>query len=156
MSRSGDQGSVPRWLLIALLVQLPIWPLGFYWANNSYSGWNEIARVYAAGERPLLNSQGPTSVTVVAPNGRKWEFDSYRDGSSVARIHETEVGFDETGLWIRALGAGWFAGPGMPVYVPWRDVKACSALRVHLRRIDYALIIGDQPLLDACERYASK
>lgn len=152
MARSGDQSVFPRWLLIALLVQLPLWPLGFHWANNSYSGWNEIARVYAAGQTPLTHSQGPRSVTVVAPNGRKWEFDSYRDGSSMARIPETEVGFDETGFWVRALGAGWFAGPATPVYIPWRDVKACDGLRVHMRHSDYALIIFDQSLLDACER----
>lgn len=150
MARAGVDMPVPRWILVALVVQLPAWPIGMYWANNGYSGWNVIASAHPTDGAPLVNSQGPTAVTVVSPTGRKWAFDDYRTG--MAHVYNTEVGFDDTGFWVRARGSGWFSGPRKPAFIPWRHVAACDTLRVQLRHPNYALIIHDQPLLDACRR----
>lgn len=87
-------------------------------------------------------------MTIVQNSGRRWSFTGRR-GHNKYR----EVGFDDTGFWIRARETGWFSGPGTPVFVPWDAVESCQLPRVRLSFPRIALIIADQPLLDACQRH---
>ena len=148
MAEDSHTRKPPTWVLVALVCLIPAWPLGMYWLNNSYSGWNRLAEVYPAGDRVLSGAQGPTSVTIVQDAGRRWSFTGRRGHNKCS-----EVGFDEAGFWIRARGTGWFSGPGTPVFVPWESVESCQLLRVRLSFPKVALIIADQPLLDACQRH---
>lgn len=138
----------PLWLLVATLLSIPLWLLGTYWLRNTYSGWNELASRYPAGNHALAGSLGPTSVTVIDPSGRRWECDSI---SGQRRFKECEVGFDHAGFWVRPRGSGWFSGFAQPAYFPWRSVERCSNLAITLTG-GFSLVIADQQLLDMCKR----
>ncbi|EIC23798.1 hypothetical protein [Thiorhodovibrio frisius] len=148
MAEDSHSRKPPTWVLVALVCLIPAWPLGIYWLNNSYSGWSRLAEVYPVGACDMSGSQGPTSVTIVQDSGRRWSFNGRR-----GRKKYSEAGFNEAGFWVRARGTGWFSGPGTPVFVPWESVESCQLLRVRLSFPKVALIIADQPLLDACQRH---
>lgn len=139
-------GKPPLWLLLATLLSIPLWLSGRYCLNNSYSGWNQLASSYPVGSHVLNASLGLTSVSVINPSGRRWEFDSI-DGQR--RFPECEVGFDSEGFWVRPRGSGWFSGPAQPAYFPWWSVESCSNLTIKLAD-GFSLVIADQKLLDVC------
>jgi hypothetical protein len=140
----------PTWLAALAILSVPVWLLGMYWLNNSYSGWNTLAAIHHAADHDLTNSVGPTAVTVIQPSGRKFEYVSRRGHK------QAEAGFDDTGFWVRAMGSGWFSGPGTPIFVPWDAVESCGGLRVQLRHPRFALVIHDQDILDACNRHVGR
>jgi len=138
----------PTWFLWLFAVSLVVWPALIYWLANEYSGWSELKRYHDAGSRTLHNSQGPTHVTLVQRSGRKYDFGSRRSGRST--YARTDVGFDEEGFWVRGRHGGWTGGPRGAVFISWFSVARCEGLRIHLTHPDMALIVQDQPVLDAC------
>lgn len=146
------QQTPPIWVLLLLPVMLAVWPLLVYWMPNHYSGWSQLRQYHDAGQRPLLNSQGPTNVTLVQASGRQYDF-APRSGAGSIDSPVTEVGFDDEGFWVRGMHGPWSGSPRGAVFVGWNNVKHCYLLRVQLAYPEMALIIHDQPLLDACQRH---
>ena len=150
MTQQTRPAKPPAWFLALFVLSIPAWLLGTWWLNNRYSGWSTLAAIYPARDRALANSVGPTSVTIIQPSGRKYEYVSRRSHK------QAEAGFDDTGFWVRSRGTGWFSGPGTPLFVPWEAVESCGALRMQLRHPRFALIIQDQDVLDACTRHVGR
>ena len=149
-----QQTKPPKWILWLFAVSLILWPTLMYWLANGYSGWSHLKSYHDAGSRELRHSQGPTNVTLVQSSGRKYDFASNQSGrASYAR---TDVGFDDEGFWVRGRHGGWTGGPRGAVFIPWTAVERCDGLRIHLSHPQMALIIHDQPLLDACARQISR
>lgn len=143
-----ERARPPKWFILFFLISLIAWPLLMYWLANSYSGWSELKRYYNAGEHTLKHTRGRTNVTLVQASGRTFDFASKHVGQRTQP--RTDVGFDDAGFWIKGIYGGWTGGPIGAVFIPWHAVKRCYLLRVELDYPEMALIIHDQPLLDAC------
>lgn len=117
--------TVPGWLLLATVLSVPAWLLLTRWIQEDVSGWSELAKRYAAADGfHFEGSVGTAVVSFQEDGGLRYEFNRRRSASSPY----IEVGYTEAGFWLRSREAS----PGPPLFVPWRDVVACTPLSASL------------------------
>jgi hypothetical protein len=135
----------PPWGAFALIVLAfggLLWLV--MWSEETYSGWQELAERYPAGERPLVNSLGTTNVVLKRADGTSWLLGSDRSG----RRRFIEVGHDGDGFWMKSTRST----PSPALYIPWSQVAYCYLLSARLRDNDFEVSVHDQTWVDACKR----
>lgn len=138
----------PPWGAFALIV-LAFGALAWVvmWSEETYSGWEELAEHYAAGDRPLVNSQGAANVVLKRADGMSWLLGSDRSGEP----RFIEVGFDNDGFWLKSTRSS----PRPALYIPWSQVEYCYLLSARLRHDGFQVSVHDQAWVDACKRATS-
>lgn len=127
-------------IFLATALSVPLWLWLGAWLRQDVSGWSELAASYAAGERPLTNSQGTATVALQRPGRPRQEL-RYEHGATFI-----EVGIDGTGFWLRSREST----PQPALYIPWARVRSCSFTAVNLVDSDILLRVQLQAVEDAC------
>lgn len=122
---------------------------GLWWfvlrAEQTVSGWQDLAVLYDAGSRPLANSQGTVNVVLKRRDGTAWLLGSDRSGSGRQRF--IEAGFDNDGFWLRSTRSS----PRPALYIPWTDVAFCHTLTARLHNEGFEISVHHQGWADACQ-----
>lgn len=106
----------PRWLLVLAVLSVPAWLLFTRWTAQDVSGWAQLARVHAAGERALDGSVGTVTVALERSGLPRTVFEDSR-----GRRATIELGFSDEGYWLRSQRAT----PAPALHVPWGAVRRC-------------------------------
>jgi hypothetical protein len=148
MSRSDPRRSLrtDTLLLVATVLLVPAWLWLIPWAETDYSGWAGLARLYPAGDRPLVGSVGPTSVRFDDPGKLGYEFSYSNFAGGTRDVVYIEAGFDDAGFWLRSLSTH----PRPAIFVPWEAVQTCELYRYRLMDTTIQVLMFDEPMLQHC------
>jgi len=123
----------PAWFLALFFLSIPAWFLGV-WAQQQL-----LRQEHVGGHLPRRKPR-PDQFCRIDLSDHRSTFGAQIQICFTAQA-QAEAGFDDSGFWVRALGSGWFSGPGTPVFIPWEAVESCGILRMQISYPRFALII---------------